>query len=256
MLHGAELTKGAAQPLADTRQPFSTKKHHNDHGNSGRGVGHSLNNLGVIVAERGDLEGATRLWDEALDVAREIGDRALEGMLLSNNSEIERYRGNFELSEKHLDAAAEIVEECTHRQLLFEVLRNRGLLELQRQNGKEALQAIERAKALAAELASPVLEGIALRSLGEVHGNKVAGTDEDSSHLTLAEKAFRTALEILTEVGNDAEIARTCLSYGLFLLEQGLMVQAKKRLDEAREIFSRLGMKRLLEQTDHYLSEL
>jgi len=221
-----------------------------------RGEGHSLNNLGVILAERGDLDAAVRVWSEALAVAQEIGDRALEGMLQSNQSEIERQRGNLDKSERLLKAATEICEECAHRHLQFEVSKNSGLLEMQRQDAKKALSHIEAALSVSREVSSPVMEGIALTALARVHASTLVGTDDDDGNVNQAEQAFNKAIEILTEVGNDAELGRASLAYGLFLLEQGLLVQAKKRLDAAMEIFKRLGMKRLIEETETYLAQL
>lgn len=221
-----------------------------------RGVAASLNNLSVILVERGETRAAMKLWSEALEASVAIGDRAMEGILHANMCEAERLEGNLDIAEEHLDLATEIVEECNQKQLLFEVLRNRGLLALGRQDARLALECIEKARGVAVGLESQLLEGIALRASAEVHAATVAGDRTDEARLKSAETTFRRSLELFEGLGHDIETARTNLSYGLYLLEAGLLVPAKKRLDAAHETFSRLGMRHLLKETERYREQL
>lgn len=238
--------------LKHLREALSLRKQSGDR----RGVADSLNNLGVILAERGDLEDAIALWKEATEVGREIGDRMLEGVLMNNMGEIACLLGRLDDATEYLGAAEVICEECAEQRLLFDVMRNRGLLELRRDDAAKALELIEQSLALAERLDSRALEGIALRSLGQVHAHRLVGADRPEEHLTEAERSFQKAIDILEEVGQEAELGRAFLAYGTFLVEQGLYVRARSRLEAAVEIFRRLGMKRLLKKAEDLLGEL
>jgi Tfp pilus assembly protein PilF len=190
-------------------------------------------------------------------VVRQIGDRLLEGVLLNNMGEVAALLGHIEEAEKDLAAAEEICDECAEQRLLFEVMRNRGMLELRRADGARAKLLIERSLGLAKQLGSRVLEGIALRCLGEVHGHSLTGDQaERDAQLALADRTFQSSIEILREVGNEAELGRALLSYGTFLVEQMLTGQARQRIEEAAQIFDRLGMKRLLERAQERIAQL
>jgi tetratricopeptide (TPR) repeat protein len=221
-----------------------------------RGIADSMNSLGVLLAERGDYDDALKVWSESSEVAKMIGDRLLEGVLLNNMGETALRAGRLDDAQGYLSGAAAICDECAERRLLFEVTRNLGQLALKRHDSVSALEHMERALELAQSLKSPVIEGIAWRGIGEVHAHSLVSTTGNEPGVDTAERAFRRSIEVLQEVGHDAELGRAMLSYGSFLLEQGLLVQAKRRLTSAHGIFGRLGMKLSAAKARDLLNEL
>src|SRR5690606_6205990 len=105
---------------------------------------------------------------------------------------------------------------------------------------------------IARDMESKLLEGLTLRSLGELYAQTLfdEGSDDDETPVEKAEHSFQQAVELLTEVGNESELGRTLSAYGNFLLEQGKLEEGKVQLEQAKEIFSRLEMKRVLKKTE------
>ena len=56
------------------------------------------------------------------------------------------------------------------------------------------------------------LEGIALRSLADVHAYQLVGSTQPELHLTEAEKAFQGAIDVLESIGQEAELGRALLA--------------------------------------------
>ena len=123
---------------------------------------------------------------------------------------------------------------------------------MKRERFEDAVQLTTEALELAEQLGARALIGIARRCLGELY----ASTLFDEENLTRADAHFRQSIQILTEVGNESELGRALSSYGNYLLEQGQMVQGRKHLEMAKEIFSRLEMKRVLEKTEQTIEQL
>lgn len=221
-----------------------------------RGIAESLNSLAAICHERGDLEQAHALYEEVESHARGIGDRVLLGIALNNKGEVLLMRGDLDDARVALDQAIVITRDTGERRVQFDALRNLGLLHQKLGNYEEAITLIKQAHAIAEDLGARALLGIALRCLGEIYAATLYDPDLRRLNLVKAEECFRQSVEILKEVGNESELGRCLSSYGNYLLEQGLTIQGKKRLEMAKEIFARLEMKRILEKTEQTIEEL
>lgn len=220
-----------------------------------RGIAESQNTIGYIFAERGDAASAVRIWSEAVGVARDAGDRGLEAVLTNNLGEAELMRNDLAKAEEHLKRAVEIAEATGDRRVVFDAVRNLGVLQSRKGNLSLALDHADEALEMAKALKSRAMEGVALRTIGELHG-MTAYDDSDERASDLAEAAFRSAIEIFRELRNDAELGRTYHAFGTHLLERRQLVQGKKHLEMAREIFERLEMRRILAQTEATIHEL
>ena len=220
-----------------------------------QGIAESLNTIGVIFEQRGDSNSAARIWTEAVGVARESGDRGLEALLLNNLGEAELSQGNLEEAEARLGEACSIAEAMNDRRVLFDTIRNLGVLQSRKGNPRLALDHAEEALELAQTLRSRAMEGVAWRTIGELHGQTMFddSADEGTSD---AEGAFRRAIELFKAIEDESELGRTYHSYGTYLIEHGLLVQGKHHLELAREIFQRLEMKRILAQTEATIHQL
>ena len=75
-----------------------------------QGEVNSLNNLGAIAHERGDIDEAERLCKESLIIKRKIGDRKGEVSSLNNLGTIANERGNIDEAEQ-LYKEAQVIEE-------------------------------------------------------------------------------------------------------------------------------------------------
>lgn len=220
-----------------------------------QGIAESLNTIGVIFEQRGDSTSAARIWTEAVTVARDSGDRGLEALLLNNLGEAEISQGNLEAAEERLGDACTIAGSMNDRRVLFDAIRNLGVLQSRKGNPRLALDHAEEALELAQALRSRSMEGVAWRTIGELHGQTIVDDSEENAS-TAAEHAFRTAIALFKAVADERELGRAYHSYGTFLIEHGLLVQGKHHLELAREIFQRLEMRLVLAQTEATIHQL
>ncbi|MCB9521333.1 MAG: tetratricopeptide repeat protein [Myxococcales bacterium] len=219
------------------------------------GVAESLNAIGVVFLERGDHASAIRIWTEAVEVAREAGDRGLEATTLNNLGEAEIADGLLDAAREHLRAACDIAERSEERRIVFDAIRNLGVLEARSGNVRLAVDLGEEALDVARALRSRSMEALALRTLGELHGQTVYDDSADGPE-AVAEAAFRSAVAIFKEIGDETELGRTYHAYGTFLIEHRQLVLGKKHLEMAREIFQRTELKKILVQTEATIREL
>jgi len=241
------------EALSYYRESLEMRKQSGDR----QGVADTLNNLGIVCLEKGELQQALRLWEEALSIAQEIGYRILEGILLNNIGETALSMGALKTAEASLKDAAEISQECADLRLLCDVQRNLGTLHLRNARYDEAVGALMASLHIARDMESKLLEGLALKSLGELYAQTLFDeTRKEEDVEKKADDSFLKAIELLTEVGNEGELGRCHSSYGNFLLEQGGIIQGKKQLELAKEIFARLEMKRVLKKTEQTIGEL
>lgn len=225
-----------------------------------QGVADTLCNLGIICMERGQSQQALRLWEEALTIAQDIGYRLMEGILLNNIGESALLMGALKTAESSLRDAAAIAQECGDLNLLCAIQRNLGSLYLKNAHFEDAVGAMTASLTIARDMESKLLEALTLRSLGELWAQTLfdeSGDDEDpATPQERAHDCFRRAIELLREVGNEGELGRTLSAYGSYRLEQGEIEEGKALLEQAKDIFSRLDMRRVLEKTVQTIGEL
>ncbi len=221
-----------------------------------QGVADSFNNLGVLCLERGEVEQSTTLFKEALQMARNIGYRGLEGIVLNNLGEAYLMAGLADQAAEVLTQAMQVAEDSGEKRVLFDVLRNLSKLALKDSDRKLALERIGDALELARGLEAQVLIGIGTQSLADVHAHFIFDNELGQQSIALADNHYRDAIAILEEVGNESQLGRCLSSYGHFLVEQGQLVQGKKQLELAGEIFKRLEMRKLWDATERIIHEI
>lgn len=221
-----------------------------------QGLVDSFNNLGALLHDRGEHDQALTLFEAALETAREIGYRSVEGIILNNLAETQLIAGDYQEARKLLNEAMKVSEEAGEKRALFDILRNLGKLELRELNRSVALDRVSEALQIANQLDSNLLIGIGMQSLADVHAGHIFDPALKDESIKLATECYKDAIALLREVGNDSELARCLSSYGQFQVERGEVVHGRKNLERASEIFERLEMRKMLEQTDRLLGAL
>ena len=211
------------------------------------GVVQSLNNLAVLSFERGDHDEARRGWEQALSEAEDIGALPLQALALSNLGELALATDRGEEARHRLEEALELAEDIDDRRLQIEATRNLALLESRAGDAVRARELALHAHEIAASARLREQEGRALLTLGEIFGGALfdagnpdglASGDEEPTAVGYFEKG----LELLREIGNEAELARGLDRYGRYKIEHGEVADGKAMLKEALAIFSRLQM--------------
>jgi tetratricopeptide (TPR) repeat protein len=221
-----------------------------------QGLAESFNNLGILCMERADYPQARTLLEEALEIVREIGYRALEGIILNNLGETLSKMSEQDGASAMLEEALEVAEESGEKRLIFDILRNMGQVALEQGNRRDALEHMDEALEVAREIDSPVLVGIGMQNMADIHARHIFDMSLRDESVEQAEHHYREAIEVFTEVGNESQLGRCLSSYGHFLAERGELVKGKQTLEQAQEIFKRLEMQKLWDATEKLLGEL
>jgi tetratricopeptide (TPR) repeat protein len=202
----------------------------------------SLNNLAVLAFERGDKDGARRGWERALAEAEEIGALPLQALCLNNLGELALVEGKQEEARRRLEETVGLGRDLDDRRLLSEATRNLGLLELEGGNAVRARELAAQALEIAESSGLRDYVGRALLALGEVH----AATLFDETNYDkppAAEEYFTRGVDLFRQIGNEGELAKGLERFGRYKLERGEVSVGRGFLEEARALFSKLGMK-------------
>ncbi|HEV8321849.1 MAG TPA: tetratricopeptide repeat protein, partial [Myxococcota bacterium] len=199
------------------------------------GVINSLNNIGVVHQELGEDEKAIAMWKQGIDRCEELGDRRSLAALLSNTGEACRKLGRVEEAHEALHRAVGLAQEVGDRLLLCEAYRNLGEVFLDLGDLRMADEYCQKAMKQAERLGSQVNVGVVSRALGEISAALAKAGDLQAG--AAAAKHFERAIEILSGVGNDHELARCMATYGKFLEARGDKHRGQRLQERARDLF-------------------
>jgi tetratricopeptide (TPR) repeat protein len=117
-----------------------------------RGEAIALNNYGRVALDRGDVPLAERSLEDALAVAREVEDTELTALATLNLAEVLAKRGECKRARDLASAAFGHFESCGNRWRQVECLRLLGTLHESEQFYDDAERCLERGLALAEEI--------------------------------------------------------------------------------------------------------
>lgn len=223
------------------------------------GIAACLNGFGALAFQRGDFDGARAQWEEAIGHAEEAGVLPLVAVIEGHLGEVARARGNPGEARARFEQSERAARELGDKRLLSEALRNLSALELAAGEVDRARDMARRAFELADGAGIPVDVARALVALGEVHGQTLFAADEEDEHAEIvspAEAYFRQAVELLRDIGNEAELGVALERFGAYRIERGDFSDGKQLIAEAQAIFERLGMKAFGDAARRTITEL
>lgn len=218
-----------------------------------RALAQALNVLGEIMRLQGNGEKAAVHYDEALTISREIGNKNIEILTLSNMGGALLIAEEFEKAENLLQKVTEMIGDSGHF-ILPETLRFLAEVLNGQNKNAEALDAARKSLKLSQAAENQENIAFAWRVLGLIAAN----SDEDltiNAELLNASQCFDKALQIFAETKMEAETARTLRDFALYENKLGNLKKARKMLDEAKEIFTRLEMPLEIERCSDSLSK-
>ncbi len=168
----------------------------------------------------GRSEEAAAGFEQALALARGIGDRRREASVLVTFGNLRRDQGRMDEARAHLETSLAIARDVGHRRLEGNLVGNLGILHAVQGRMEEARAHFEQALAIHREVGNRRIEGIDTSNLGNVH--------REQGRLEEAGTRYHEALAIHREVGNRRD-------EGIVIGNLGLLCSDQRRLDEARE---------------------
>ncbi|HET9754089.1 MAG TPA: tetratricopeptide repeat-containing sensor histidine kinase, partial [Myxococcales bacterium] len=209
----------------------------------------TLNNLGFLYRERGDLPRARELLGDALSRIRSAGGYArIEAVVCGNLGEVAAREGDVAGAERFYAQALEIARRIGARDEVVETERRRCELDLLRRDPVSASARAAEALALAAECGNVVEQG----NLRRVLALAARGRGDAAA----AAAAVREAHQLLRGAGAALEDARVDCVECLLDLDRGQSVRATEALGRARAVFEKLGAAPDLSETDRLEKEV
>jgi tetratricopeptide (TPR) repeat protein len=197
------------ESLAAWDEALTIRREIHDH----PGIAQTLNNLGSLHQDRGEHPRATELWRDALEVNRVVGDRMREAVILTNLGEAAYRMQKPEEAISVLRQAEQLSSTLGDRILEGEILRGLAKAHMMTGDIASARDLIKRSIALFEQAKGKPFLGVALRTAGEI---AAAGGWGGEGHAQ-AKEQLEQSIRLFEELGNDPELARSCIALAAFL---------------------------------------
>jgi tetratricopeptide (TPR) repeat protein/predicted Ser/Thr protein kinase len=217
------------EALASLRESLAIKREIGDR----RGTAASLSEIGLILSQQGDLATARSSYQEAIEIRRDIGDDQGLGLLLMRLGELEMAAGNPDQALANAREALRIQIEIGDEVGQAASLNNLGTIYDQRGEYSESLVYYQRALEIRERLGNPSEVANALHNIAATY-TLLGSFREAQDHYLRALEQRRTAAD-------EAGAALESFSLGRVHGQQGRYAAALAAMDEALEIFRRLG---------------
>jgi tetratricopeptide (TPR) repeat protein len=200
------------------------------------GVVQSLCDLGGVHVADGNHEMALEMFSEARKIAQQIEDKVAQMEVLGRLGECKSAMGRGTEAVEHLHEAAALANALGDRVALSDCHRRLSEVWLALGDPGQAIEEARRGLELSEAVGSRVQVAMAYRALAEA----TAAAPELPDAGSRAEAHFRKAIDILTSMRNELELARCFRSFAALCERTGAAEQAGKLRRRADEIFGRL----------------
>ena len=186
----------------------------------GREVVFALSELGFIALRRNDTERASELCDEALEIARDLGDPRATSAVLTILSDVARTRGEHARALAFSEEALELRRVLDDPLLITDSTYHVGVAAFGSADLDRAEAAFEDALLLARNLGDSMYTAAALCMLG------TTGLLKDD--LSLVPDRLNKSLEIYTDLADDRSRAECLCALGGYAAATGLPEEAAR----------------------------
>jgi predicted ATPase/DNA-binding SARP family transcriptional activator/uncharacterized protein HemY len=202
-----------------------------------------LLNVGQIVYEQGDYMTACSLWEEALAIQTETGDRQGLALTLNLLGRLAHCRGNDQAAETLLKDSLRLAQELDFRCGIADALHGRGVVACEKGDPEEGRRLLEESLALTLELGRQWPITLILNDLGVLARRQ---GQWDVARALLEESVSRQRV-----MGRKHGIATSLISLGDLTLVEGDTVGAWALFNEGlillKPLFIRAGIVECLE---------
>jgi tetratricopeptide (TPR) repeat protein len=216
-------------------------------GNRKRAIGCVLN-LGECYRLKGSFPRARQFFRAAYEAAVPLDDVSTQAIALSNEGQMLLSMNRLGDAQQALEKALELgrrIEQGTDNanHLMCETHYALAIIYLRQNRPEDAWKQAEQGLRLAREIMQPLILGLANRAVGDVLtalGHLPEGTDATFS--AEPDDYYRAAIDAFREMNAEGELARTVYQQALSLVKRGRQMTAARKLQQAMNMFTRLGM--------------
>jgi predicted ATPase/class 3 adenylate cyclase/Tfp pilus assembly protein PilF len=209
------------------------------------GLAIAYNNLGTLARDQGELETAEKYFRQSLEAATSYQITFQVSNATVGLAKVLLLKGDLDGAQAGVDASMEQAQAIGADDLLAEIYRTQAEIQLSRAAWEEAMTAAHKSAALASETGNRSLEAAARRV--------VSYLETERGDLQAAYEALNQARKALAGVGDDMEAGRLLVQAGRILLAEGKSAQGESQLQEAYQVFLRLGASLDLKQVEEVL---
>ena len=193
----------------------------------------AMNDLAAFYYQRGDLDRAEAMFEDAIKVLRQVGD--LEGItsVSGNLGDIALARGNLTDAARALSDAIPGYKEMGDKDGVALTLADLADVERRRGELKKALSGYHEARNVAQEIDDKRAVAYALAGSGDVL--------VDQGDLRAARKSYGESLALRKEIGEKQAVAETELALARLSIEEGHAADAETVLQKCKEQFHQDG---------------
>ncbi|MEO0114746.1 MAG: sigma 54-interacting transcriptional regulator [candidate division WOR-3 bacterium] len=212
------------------------------------GISACYNNIGEIYQKRGRLDKAIQLFEQAVKTAELANAKPRKAEAFGNLGNAYFLAGDYIRSMNYYIEDMNLSLEIEDKFELSEVYWRIAELLLATKEITEAFNFLQKSLALSSEIGAKKNEASAYRVLGKYYFSQ--------NDLTKAKSAFERGIELLEGMGKCYELGKIYFDYGSSLAETGIRDTALRFLREAADIFRKLEIVQESEAVERLLFRL
>jgi serine phosphatase RsbU (regulator of sigma subunit) len=193
----------------------------------------SLNNIGFIYSNKGDIPKALEYYHLSLKVAEKTGDKQGIATSLNNIGPIYYYQGDILQALEYYHRSLKIKEEIGDKKGIAYSLNNIGSIYLYQKETTKALDYFHRGLKIREEIGDKQGIAYSLSNIGFAY--------QDLGNHEKGREYFLQSLKIVEEIGDKISIAHALHDIGNAYLEEGKMIAAESYAKRSLALSKELG---------------
>jgi tetratricopeptide (TPR) repeat protein len=193
----------------------------------------ALQGLATIDLRQGDYETAREIFQKALEIIQQIGDRVGEADTLHQLATIDVNQGDYETAREIFQKALEIKQQIGNRAGEADTLHNLATIDLNQGDYETAREIFQKALEIKQQIEDRAGEASTLHQLASI--------DLNQGDYETAREKFQSALEIMQQIGDRAGEAGILHQLASIDLKQGDYETAREKFQSALEIMQQIG---------------